>query len=64
MRIRWWTGTGDTHRQMLTSSPFLTFQHVTNVGNHGFNLGDDLATNIGNGSMRISPWRRLWHISL
>ena len=44
----------DTHRQVLTTSPFLIFQHVTNVGNHSFNLRNDVAANIGNDSMRIS----------
>ena len=59
MCILWRAGTINTYRQMLTIGSFLALQHVTNVGNHGLNLGDDLAANIRNDSTRISPWRGL-----
>ena len=45
------------HRSVLIISPFLTFQHAMDVGNHGMdglNLRSDVATNIGCGSPRVS----------
>ena len=36
----------------LATGYFLVFEHMTNVGNHRLDLGDDVTTNTGRGSMR------------
>ena len=42
----------DIYLLKLATGYFLVFQHMKNVGNHRLNLGDDVTTNTGRGSMR------------